>query len=62
MKPYEGYLIRVPSYKPGREASQRIEYRAPDPACNPYLAYSVMLAAGLEGTSRTSTRCLLCWS
>ena len=42
-------LIRVPSYKPGREASQRIEYRAPDPACNPYLAYSVMLAAGLEG-------------
>ena len=42
-------LIRVPAYKPGREASRRIEYRAPDPACNPYLAFSVMLAAGLDG-------------
>ena len=42
-------LIRVPAYKIGREASRRIEYRAPDPACNPYLAFSVMLAAGLEG-------------
>ena len=42
-------LIRIPAYKPGREASRRIEYRAPDPACNPYLAFSVMLAAGLEG-------------
>ena len=42
-------LIRVPAYKPGREESRRIEYRAPDPACNPYLAFSVMLAAGLEG-------------
>ena len=42
-------LVRVPAYKHGREASRRIEYRAPDPACNPYLAFSVMLAAGLEG-------------
>ena len=42
-------LVRVPSYTAGREASRRIEYRAPDPACNPYLAFSVMLAAGLEG-------------
>lgn len=42
-------LIRVPTYKPGREAATRIEYRAPDPACNPYLAFAVMLAAGLEG-------------
>ena len=42
-------LVRVPSFKPGREESRRIEYRAPDPACNPYLAFSVMLAAGLEG-------------
>jgi glutamine synthetase len=42
-------LVRVPSYKPGREDSRRIEYRAPDPACNPYLAFSVMLAAGLDG-------------
>ncbi|MBM3934086.1 MAG: glutamine synthetase [SAR202 cluster bacterium] len=45
-------LARVPSYKPGREASRRIEYRAPDPACNPYLAFSVMLAAGLEGIEK----------
>ncbi len=42
-------LIRIPSFKPGRESSRRIEYRAPDPACNPYLAFSVMLAAGMEG-------------
>jgi glutamine synthetase len=42
-------LIRVPSYKPGNESSMRLEYRAPDPACNPYLAFSVMLAAGLKG-------------
>jgi len=42
-------LIRVPMYKPGREKSMRIEYRVPDPACNPYLAFSVMLTAGLEG-------------
>ncbi len=45
-------LIRVPMYKPGKEASTRIEYRAPDPACNPYLAFSVMLAAGLEGIEK----------
>ncbi len=42
-------LIRVPAYRKGREESVRIEYRSPDPACNPYLAFSVMLAAGLEG-------------
>lgn len=42
-------LIRVPTYKPGREDSVRIEYRAPDPACNPYLAFAVMLATGLAG-------------
>ena len=42
-------LIRVPSYKQGYESSVRIEYRAPDPACNPYLAFSVMLAAGFKG-------------
>ena len=41
-------LIRVPAYKQGREESVRIEYRAPDPACNPYLAFSVLLAAGLD--------------
>lgn len=42
-------LIRVPQYTPGKEQGTRIEYRAPDPACNPYLAFAVMLAAGLEG-------------
>ena len=45
-------LIRVPSYRTGREESVRLEYRAPDPACNPYLAFSVMLAAGLRGIER----------
>lgn len=42
-------LVRVPMYKPGKEAATRIEMRSPDPACNPYLAFAVMLAAGLEG-------------
>jgi glutamine synthetase len=42
-------LIRVPVTKRGKQSSTRIEYRAPDPACNPYLAYSVILAAGLKG-------------
>ena len=42
-------LIRIPEYKPGRETHTRIEYRSPDPACNPYLAFAVMLAAGLDG-------------
>ena len=42
-------LIRVPSYKAGYETSLRVEYRAPDPACNPYLAFSALLAAGLKG-------------
>jgi len=42
-------LVRVPLYKPGKEKATRIELRSPDPACNPYLAFSVMLAAGLEG-------------
>lgn len=42
-------LIRIPEYKPGKEEATRVEYRSPDPACNPYLAFAVMLAAGLEG-------------
>ena len=45
-------LVRVPEYQPGKEVATRIEYRAPDPACNPYLAFAVMLAAGLEGIER----------
>ena len=42
-------LIRVPEYRPGKEKATRIELRSPDPACNPYLCFSVMLAAGLKG-------------
>ena len=45
-------LIRVPGYKPGQENATRIEFRSPDPACNPYLAFSTMLAAGLEGIEK----------
>ncbi|MBM3172360.1 MAG: type I glutamate--ammonia ligase [Chloroflexi bacterium] len=45
-------LIRVPEYQPGRETATRIEFRSPDPACNPYLAFSVLLAAGLEGIEK----------
>ena len=42
-------LVRVPIPKPGKVDSTRVEYRAVDPACNPYLAFSVLLAAGLRG-------------
>lgn len=42
-------LIRVPIQKRNNEQATRIEYRSPDPACNPYLAFSVILAAGLRG-------------
>ena len=42
-------LVRVPVYKSGKGQSARIEYRAIDSAANPYLAYSVLLAAGLKG-------------
>ena len=42
-------LIRIPMYKPKKENSTRIEFRAPDAACNPYLAFAVTIAAGLRG-------------
>src|SRR6266540_2025384 len=42
-------LVRVPGYKPGKETATRIEFRSPDPACNPYLAFACMLSAGLSG-------------
>jgi len=45
-------LIRVPVYRPGNEKATRAELRCPDPACNPYLAFAVMLAAGLEGIEK----------
>lgn len=42
-------LIRVPGYHPGKEEATRAEFRAPDPACNPYLTFAVILQAGLDG-------------
>ena len=42
-------LVRVPMIKRGKESSTRIEFRSPDPSCNPYLAFAVMLAAGMKG-------------
>jgi glutamine synthetase len=42
-------LVRIPLYKPGKGQSARVEYRGVDSAANPYLAYSVILAAGLKG-------------
>jgi len=45
-------MIRVPMYKPGREEATRIEFRAPDAACNPYLAFATMLRAGITGIEK----------
>jgi glutamine synthetase len=45
-------LVRVPAERPNDERSCRIEYRAPDPACNPYLAFALIIAAGLDGVER----------
>jgi glutamine synthetase len=45
-------MVRVPMYKPGKEKATRIEFRSPDPSCNPYLAFAVMLGAGLEGIDK----------
>lgn len=45
-------LIRVPIYRPGNEEATRLELRCPDPACNPYLAFSAILAAGLRGIEK----------
>ena len=42
-------LVRIPAYKPKKENSTRVEIRSPDSACNPYLAFAVILAAGLKG-------------
>ena len=42
-------MVRVPMYKPGKEAATRVELRSPDPSANPYLAFAVMLGAGLKG-------------
>lgn len=45
-------LIRVPEYFPGNEKEIRAELRCPDPSCNPYLAFAVMLKAGMDGIKR----------
>ena len=45
-------LVRVPLYHPGKENATRMELRSPDPACNPYLTFAVLLQAGLEGIER----------
>jgi glutamine synthetase len=45
-------MVRIPMYQLGKEDAMRIEFRAPDSACNPYLAFAVMLQAGLEGIER----------
>lgn len=42
-------LIRIPEYFPGKQQAARAELRCPDPSCNPYLAFAVMLKAGLDG-------------
>jgi len=45
-------MIRIPMYQPGKEKATRIEFRAPDPSCNPYLALAALLHAGLEGIEK----------
>src|SRR2546430_4128205 len=45
-------LVRVPLYHPGRERATRMELRCPDPACNPYLTFAVLLQAGLPGVEQ----------
>ncbi len=42
-------LVRVPAHRPEATVSTRVEYRSPDPGCNPYLAFAAVLAAGLDG-------------
>ena len=45
-------MVRVPMYKPGKETATRAEFRSPDPSCNPYLAFAVMLGAGMKGIEK----------
>jgi glutamine synthetase len=45
-------LIRVPLYHPGKEQATRCEIRSPDPSCNPYLCFAVLLQAGLDGIEK----------
>jgi len=45
-------LVRVPMYKPNKPNSTRVEFRLPDPACNPYLSFALVLAAGMQGIEK----------
>ncbi|WP_067785971.1 type I glutamate--ammonia ligase [Nocardia amikacinitolerans] len=45
-------LVRVPMYTPNKSSSRRVEIRSPDSACNPYLAFAVLLAAGMRGIEK----------
>ncbi len=45
-------LVRVPMYTPNKASSRRVEIRTPDSACNPYLTFAVLLAAGLRGIEK----------
>lgn len=48
-------LVRVPMYTPNKASSRRVEIRSPDSACNPYLTFAVLLAAGLRGVEKGYT-------
>ena len=52
LDPQPPALVRVPLYHPGKEQATRMELRCPDPACNPYLTFAILLAAGLEGIEK----------
>jgi len=45
-------LVRVPAFSPNNGKEARVEFRCPDPLCNPYLAYAVIFEAGLDGVRR----------
>jgi glutamine synthetase len=45
-------LVRVPLFKPNKASAARVEYRAIDPACNPYLSFALLLNAGLDGVEK----------
>jgi glutamine synthetase len=53
-------LVRVPQYKPGNEQATRIEYRSPDPACNPYLAFASMLGEAKQMQGKYASKSSSC--
>ena len=46
--------VRIPAYEKGSEGAKRVEFRTPDPSCNPYLAFAAITAAGLDGVRKQS--------